>query len=225
MNAAAEQPYLPNELSRISTYESVNPDSDIAVCSVMETGSIPELIGSSSTLGPSVHIDSGSCQIGRENNKKGVNHTDEEKEAFGCIWENILSDEGDLSMFESPIDSKSLNNPSQESLQPGTNFCTCLFNGPHKSIATQAVDPCQLSETDDMSFQHEESNTNEVAENHDLFVSLSNYEPGDTDDIVDAEVQLKYIYFRHKIYILQLMFMLEKYVYVLMFTLLSIFFC
>lgn len=46
MNAAAEQPYLPNELSRISTYESVNPDSDIAVCSVMETGSIPELIGS-----------------------------------------------------------------------------------------------------------------------------------------------------------------------------------
>lgn len=188
VSAAAEPPYLPNELSRTSTYEPVNCDSDLAVYSVMETKCIPELTGSSSALGPPV--DSGIRQIGSEINLEGVSHFGEEKEVSGCDWENLLDDEGNLLIFESPIDSKSLNDPSQKLPEPGMSCGTSLLNGLHKSIATQAVNTCQLSETDDLSFQHEESN-NEIAENHELLVSLSNCEAGDTNEIVDAEVQFE----------------------------------
>lgn len=188
MSAAAEPPYLPNELSRTLTYESVNRDADLAIYSVMETKCIPELTGSSSALGPPVHIDSGICQIGNEINLDGVSHFVEEKEVSGCDWENLLFDEGNLSIFESPIDSKSLNDPSQKLLEPGMSCGTSLLNSLHKSIA---VDTCQLSETDDPSFQHKENNMNEIDENRDLLVSLSNCEAEDANEIVDAEVQFE----------------------------------
>ncbi|KAK1395261.1 CRC domain-containing protein [Heracleum sosnowskyi] len=188
VSAAAEPPYLPNELPRTVTYESVNRDSDLAVYSVMETKCGPELTGLSSALGPSVHIDSRICQIGSEINVEGVSHFDEEKEVSGCDWENLLSDEGNLSIFESPIDSESLKDPSQKLLEPGMSCCTSVLHDLHKSIATQAVNPCQLSETDHLSFQRKESNMNEIAENGDLLVSLSNCVAGDTNEIVDAEL-------------------------------------
>ncbi|WOG83287.1 hypothetical protein DCAR_0102462 [Daucus carota subsp. sativus] len=160
VSASSKPPHLPNELSRTVTYEPVNLDSDVALCSVMQTKCIPELSGSCSTLGPSMHIDSGICQIGSEINIEGASHIDEEKEVSDCDWNNLLSDEGGLSIFESPIDSKSLNDPSQKSHEAGMN---------------------------DMSFQHKESNMNEIAENHDLLVSLSS-EAGDTNEIVDGEL-------------------------------------
>ncbi|KAL8100196.1 protein tesmin/TSO1-like CXC 2 isoform X2 [Apium graveolens] len=188
VSAVAEPPYFPNELSKTLTYKSVNRDSELAVYSAKDTKSIPDLTGSSSALGPPVHIDSRICQIGSEINLEGVSHFGEEKEVSGCDWENLLDDEGNLLIFESPIDSKSLNDPSQKLFEPEMSCGTSLLNGLHKSIATQEVDTCQLSETDDLSFQHKESNMNEIAENRDLLVSLSNCEAGDTNEIVDAEL-------------------------------------
>lgn len=182
--SSAEPLYETNvaiELPQTSSYECVSPDCAKASHCGLETNCIPELAGSSKELIPYVQIRPGKESIEKEVHVEGPSHIQENKESAGCDWENLFSDEGDLLLFDTPNDSKTLIDPSQRSIEPGMGFCSSLTNDLQNPLAVNAVSADNNSQLEcgrDMS----------VVTDQDILVSQSKPVAGDNGDNVDDEV-------------------------------------
>ncbi|WOH12805.1 hypothetical protein DCAR_0832313 [Daucus carota subsp. sativus] len=182
--SSAEPLYETNvaiELPQTSSYECVSPDCAKASHCGLETNCIPELAGSSKELIPYVQIRPGKESIEKEVHLEGPSHIQENKESAGCDWENLFSDEGDLLLFDTPNDSKTLIDPSQRSIEPGMGFCSSLTNDLQNPLAVNAVSADNNSQLEcgrDMS----------VVTDQDILVSQSKPVAGDNGDNVDDEI-------------------------------------
>ncbi|XP_059650667.1 protein tesmin/TSO1-like CXC 2 isoform X2 [Cornus florida] len=130
--ASVEAPF---ECSKLVTELSQNLGNDysIAGCSSTpqcgtETNCVSELTCTSTSLGPFHQEVSDKSLFGNEVHLKGTSQLEQGKEGAGCDWETLISDAGDLLIFDSPNDRNSLKCPFQKSLDPGTEFCTSLMS-------------------------------------------------------------------------------------------------
>ncbi|KAL8121767.1 hypothetical protein AgCh_018493 [Apium graveolens] len=170
------------ELPQNLSCECVSPDCGGASNCGMEVESVSELAASSMEGVPQSEIGSGKELVGREVHLEGPSNMDANKEAAGCDWENLFSDEGDLLLFDTPNDSKSLIDPSQRSL-PDMSFCNSLTDNLQISGDVNAVDPDNNS-----SFLEGSHEMQEVLKDEDIAVSHSQSVAGDTSEKVGSEI-------------------------------------
>lgn len=171
------------ELSQNLSCECVSPDCGGASNCGMEIACVSELAASSMEGVPHAEIGSRKELVGREVHLEGPSNIDANKEAAGCDWENLFSDEGDLLLFDTPNDSKSLIDPSQRSLLPDMSFCTSLTDNLQISGDVNTVDPDNNS-----SLLEGSHDMQEVLKDQDIPVSHSQSVAGDTSEKVGNEV-------------------------------------
>lgn len=171
------------ELPQNLSCECDSPDCGGTSECRMEIECVSELAASSMEVVPHAEIGSGKELVGREVHLEGPSNIDANKEAAGCDWENLFSDEGDLLLFDTPNDSKSLIDPSQRSLLPGMTFCTSLTDNLQISGAVNAVGPDNNS-----SLLESSHDMQEVVKDQDVPVSNSQFLAGDTSEKVGNEV-------------------------------------
>lgn len=171
------------ELPQNLSCECAGPDCGGTSNCGMEFKCVSELAGSSTEVVPYAEIVSGKELIGREIRLEGPSHVDANKEAAGCDWENLFSEEGDLLLFDTPNDSKSLIDPSQRSLLSGMSFCTSLTDNMQIPGAVNAAGPDNSSSL--LECGHD---MQEVVKDQDIPVSHGQSVAGDTIEKVDNEV-------------------------------------
>ncbi|WOH08498.1 hypothetical protein DCAR_0727939 [Daucus carota subsp. sativus] len=172
------------ELPQNLNGECVSPDCDGTSNCGMGIRCVSELGGSSTEVIPYAEIGSGKENIEREIHLEGPSHIDANKEAAGCDWDNLFSDEGDLLLFDTPNDSKSLVDPGQRSLLPGMSFCTSLTDNMQISEAVNAVG---LGPDNHSSLLECGQNIKAVID-QDIPASGSQSVAGDTSEKVDNEI-------------------------------------
>lgn len=166
------------ELPQTLSYECVSPDCAGTSHRGFETSCIPELACSSTELVPYVQTGPG-----KEVRLEGPSNIHENEESAGCDWENLFSDEGDLLLFDTPNDSKTLIDPSQRLIEPGMSFRTSLTDNLQNSGAVNAVG------SDSSSSQLECGRDLTVVTDQDISVSHSKPVAGDMGENVNDEVR------------------------------------
>lgn len=170
------------EIPQTLSYECVSPDCVGTSHCGLETSGLPELVGPSTELVPYVQIGLGKDSLEKEEHLEGPSRIHENRESAGCDWENLFSEEGDLLLFDTPNDSKTLIDPSQRSIEPGMSFCNSLTDNLQNTGAVNAVD------TDNNASQLEPGRDMTIVMNQDILVSNNKPVAGDTGDNVDDEV-------------------------------------
>lgn len=110
------------ELPQTLKYGCGSPGPDPTRGGDIET----ELAGKSASL---VLFAEEAVETGRfdgELHLKGICQVEKRKEEAGCDWESLISDAGDLLIFESPDDTRAFKGLIQKSLDPGTGVCAFL---------------------------------------------------------------------------------------------------
>lgn len=182
------------------SYKFTNPDYELII-PCREARYITDLNGSSVALVPYALSDDEECFFESEVHIGGTRQIDETKEASGCDWENLISDRTNLSMFASPNDSKSLKDPSQRSLEPGTSFCYYLTNDLPNAGAVEVVGLSQLYKADNASSQQQDGgDAKEIVKDQDNLESLSNCVTRDAREVKNDEVSTEAHYlFSHSL--------------------------
>lgn len=93
------------ELPQNLSCECDSPDCGGTSDCGMEIECVSELAASSMEVFVHAEIGSGKELVGRKVHLEGLSNIDANKEAAGCDWENLFSDEGDLLLFDTPNDS------------------------------------------------------------------------------------------------------------------------
>ncbi|KAL8105066.1 protein tesmin/TSO1-like CXC 2 isoform X2 [Apium graveolens] len=170
------------ELPQTLSYECVSPDCGETSHCGLETSGLPELVGSSTELVPYVQIGSGKGSMEKEVHLEGPSNINENRESAGCDWENLFSEEGDLLLFDTPNDSKTLIDPSQRSIEPGMSFCDSLTDNLQNTGAINAAD------ADNNASQLECGRDMTIDMDQDILVSNNKPVADDTCDNVDDEI-------------------------------------
>ncbi|KAG8636735.1 hypothetical protein MANES_15G031500v8 [Manihot esculenta] len=66
------------------------------------------------------------CSPEHELHLQGIHQTEQKKEATDCVWENLMSDDTDLLIFHSPIDTEAFKGLMQKSLDLDASFSPSL---------------------------------------------------------------------------------------------------